>query len=448
MNTPSTPEPLTARTVLRKIAARLPFDYSPLKIRIIAGAALLLLIIILYLVFSGTGVDTQIPVYQVKRDKLLVSITESGEINATNAVSVTSPRVRGNLKIVALIAEGTRVKAGDTVIQFDPTEAINSLKDAESKLEVSLSEKAKLEANQKSAMIRSENDVKNADLTFELSTLNLEQMKFEAEVKQREAQLQHRRNELNLLRTKQDLESQKIVQRSEMNKVDIDIMQRKSDLEKAKKDLEQLTLSAPQDGLVVYEQNWSTGRKIAIGDSPWPGMTLISLPDLSSMQSTTYVNEVDVSRVRKGLRVFVTLDAFRDSTFEGEITNVAPLGKSKEGNSSIKVFEINVGILSQSEILKPGMTTSNKIIIRQLADIISVPQEAVFQKRNKHIVFVKNGSGFEEREVELGVKSDDMIAVIKGLRDNETVALLDPNQKEDTRGPAESQGTPEPPGKK
>lgn len=401
---------------------------TPKKKILAASAGILILFFIIYMLLPSAA-DANVPLYEVRRDKMLVTITESGEINARNAVSVTTPRVRGSLKIVALVTEGKRVKAGDTIVQFDPTEALNNLKDAESKLEVSQSEKLKLEANQKSAMTRLENDVKNAELTFELSKLNLEQMKFEAEIKQRESQLQHRRNELNLLRAKQDLESQKIVQRSEMNKVEIDIMQKRFDLEKAKKDLEQLTLTAPQDGLVVYENNWSTGRKVAIGDTPWPGMTLVSLPDLSTMQSTTYVNEVDVSRVRKGLRVNVTLDAFRDSTFEGEITNVAPLGKSKEGNASIKVFEINVAIRSQSEILKPGMTTSNRIIVEEVANTISIPLEAVFAKGKKQIVYVKNGSGFEEREVTLGVKGEDMIAVVLGLRPGENIALLDPTVK-------------------
>jgi HlyD family secretion protein len=399
------------------------------KVLLAIFIAVILLIFTIISSFSGTAAN--IPTYKVKRDNFLVSITESGEIRAKNSISITSPRVRGNLKIVYLVPEGTYVNAGDTVVRFDPTEALTNLKDAESKLEVAISDKAKLEATQKSAMTRLESDSKSAELSYELSKLNLEQMKFEADVKQQEAKLNHQRNELSFRKAKQELESQKVVSQSEMNKMDIEVQQRRSDLERSRRDLEMLTLAAPTEGLAVYENNWSTGKKVAIGDSPWSGMTLISLPDLSLMESLTYVNEVDVSRIKKGLEVDVRLDAFADSTFKGQIFSVAALGKTKESNSNIKVFEIAVEIKSQSDILKPGMTTSNKIIVNEIPDVLFIPQEAVFEKNGKKIVYIKSGASFEETEVEVGEKSENYIVVSKGIENGTEVALRDPTIKLD-----------------
>ncbi|MCC6549551.1 MAG: efflux RND transporter periplasmic adaptor subunit [Ignavibacteriaceae bacterium] len=397
---------------------------------VIAGVMLIgLLLLTVYIIFPG--VDPSVPLYKVRKDKFLVTITESGELIAKNAVSVSSPRVRGNLKIVYLIPEGSYVQPGDTVVQFDPTEALNNLREAESRLEVAISNKEKLVANQLSQMTRLESDLKSAELSYELSKLSLEQMKFEAEIKQQEGQLQLKRNELSFLKAKQDLASQKIVQKSELNNVEIDVQQKRTDLQRAERDLQMLTLSAPKEGLVVYENNWATGRKIAIGDTPWQGMTIITLPDLSEMQSVTYVNEVDVSRIRKELNVEVRLDAFRDSSFPGYIASVAALGKAKDGNSAIKVFEIAVNIRMQSEILKPGMTTSNRIIISEVPDVLYIPQEAVFQKHGGHVVYIKRATGFEEKDVTLGERNEDYIIVTKGLRTGDEVALRDPTIKED-----------------
>lgn len=376
-----------------------------------------------------TAADSGIPTYTVKRDNFLVSITESGEIRAKNSVAIASPRVRGNLKIVYLVPEGSYINAGDTVVKFDPTEALTSLKDAEAKLEIALSEKAKLAATQLSQMTRLESDFKSSELSFELSKLNMEQVKFEAEIKQQETKLKHQQNELNYKKANQELESQKIIQKSELNKIDIEVQQKKADLERAQRDLAMLTLTAPKEGLVVYETNWSTGRKINIGDTPWPGMTLISLPDLSSMESLTYINEVDISRVKKNLAVHVKMDAFQDSTFMGEIESVASLGKTKDNNSNIKVFEISVGIKSQSEKLKPGMTTSNKIIINEIPSVLFIPQEAVFEKEGKRIVYIRSGSGFDEKEIEVGEKSENHIIVSKGISTGDVVALRDPTIK-------------------
>jgi RND family efflux transporter MFP subunit len=394
---------------------------------IFIGISLVAVIAFIIILRSFSSHQGNIPVYLVKKDNFLVSITESGEIRAKNSVAISSPRVRGNLKIVYLVPEGSYIKANDTIVRFDPTEALNNLKDAEAKLDIGLSEKAKLLANQKSQMTRMESDLKSAELSYELSKLNLEQVKFEAEIKQQESKLNHQKNELSFKKANQEFESQKIIAQSELNKIDIEVQQRKSDLERAKRDLEMLTLTAPKEGLVVYEVNWSTGRKVTIGDTPWPGMTLISLPDLSSMESFTYVNEVDVSRIKKDLPVFVKLDAFQDSTFQGVIGAVASLGKNKDNNSSIKVFEINVDIKSQSEILKPGMTTSNKIVISEIPDVIFIPQEALFERDGKRIAYVKNGKSFDEREIEVGEKSENYIVVTKGISEGEEVALRDPN---------------------
>jgi hypothetical protein len=79
-----------------------------------------------------------------------------------------------------------------------------------------------------------------------------------------------------------------------------------------------------------------------------------------------------------------------------------------------------------SPILKPGMTTSNKMIINKIPNVLSVPLEAIFEKNGKKIVYVKNGSGFDEHFVDVGEKGENSIIVKKGLENNEEVALQDP----------------------
>jgi HlyD family secretion protein len=368
-----------------------------------------------------------IPTYEVKREKFLVTLTESGEIRAVNAANVSAPRVRRiSLKIVYLAPEGDYVQPGDTVCRFDLAEATIELREEESELEVKMSEKRRALADHKSTMTRMTADLKSAELSFELSKLNLEQMKYEAESKQKEAQLTHQRNEMELEKARQSVESQRIIQRSEMEKINLEIDQNRGDVERARRDLESMTLTAPREGLVVYGGNWSTGRKMAVGDEVWGGMPIVQLPDLSAMESETYVDEVDVGRVSAGLRAVVTLDAFQDSSFEGVVKSVARLGKDKEGSSALKVFETIISVTEQSDVLKPGMSTRNKIILNEIDDVLFVPQEAVFEKFGKRYVYVGDNGAFEEREVTLGEKSEDFVVIREGLEEGERVALRDP----------------------
>src|SRR5690606_20335274 len=295
------------------------------KTKFLAAITIAAVVIIIFATYSFSSGETNVPVYKVRADDFLISITESGELRAKNSISIPSPRIRGTLKIVYLIQEGTYVKPGDVVVKFDPTEAINELKEDEAALEIALSEKQKLEANHRSAKAQADAELKNAELSFELSKLNLEQIKFEAAIKQQEAQLQHRKNELAYERAKQDAASKEIIRNAELNKMEIEVQQKRQEVEKSKRDLDALTLTAPAEGLVVYETNWANnGRKFNVGDQiSWGGMPIISLPDLSKMESITYVNEVDVSKVKIGQKVKVTLDAFQDSVFDAEIVNVA-----------------------------------------------------------------------------------------------------------------------------
>jgi HlyD family secretion protein len=378
----------------------------------------------------GSSADSNVPLFSVKKDAFLISITENGEIKAKNSISITAPRVRSSLKIVELVPEGNYVKPGEIIARFDPTEALVKLKDAEAQLEIARSNRAKLVANHQSDMAQMESDLKSAELSFELSKLNLEQMKFEAEAKRREAELQHNKNELNFERTKQTFESKKIIQKFEMENMDVEIRQKISELEKAQRDLDALTLMSSAEGLVVYGINWSNqGQKFQIGDQPWPGQTIVTLPDLSKMESHTYVNEVDISKIKVGQKVEVKLDAFQDSIFLGKVSNVARLGKQKDNQSTIKVFDVFVEIKGVSEILKPGMTTSNKIIIDKIEYQIFIPHEALFENESKLFVYKQDGSGFDEIDVKIGNKSDDFIVIKSGLQDGDVVALRDPNKE-------------------
>jgi len=386
---------------------------------------LLAILLVLYL-STSSSIDSNIPTFTVKKDIFLVSITESGEISAKNSISISAPRVRGVLKIVQLVPEGEYIKAGEVVAKFDPTEALAKVKDVEAQLEISRSNKDKLLANHQSQIAQMESELKSAELSFELSKLSMEQMKFEAEAKRREAELQHKKNELNFQKIKQTFESNRIIQKSELENMNVEIRQKNNDLEKAKRDLDDLTLISSSEGLVVYGINWSNqGQRFQIGDQPWPGQGIVTLPDLSKMESRIFVNEVDISKVKLGQKVKVKLDAFQDSSFIGTIAKVAKLGKRKDNQSTIKVFDVFIDIEGTSEILKPGMTTSNKIIINEIDNKIFIPHEALFEVNSNFIVYRKNGSGFDEVQVSIGEKSDDFVVVEDGLVDGDVVSLVD-----------------------
>lgn len=127
---------------------------------------------------------------------------------------------------------------------------------------------------------------------------------------------------------------------------------------------ENFTIRAPENGRVVYRRD-RRGRKLTEGGtiSPW-NPVVATLPDLSVMQSITYVNEVDIQKVKAREPVEIGLDATPDKRLTGTVTSVANIGEERP-NSDAKVFRVEIEISERDTTLRPAMTTSNTIVATQ-----------------------------------------------------------------------------------
>ena len=210
-------------------------------------------------------------------------------------------------------------------------------------------------------------------------------------------------------------------------KAELAVRQAELELRESQQALEKLTLRAPRGGLVVYREIWggSGMKKVQIGDTPWPGMPVVGIPDLSVMQAKTIVNEVDISKVEQDQNVIITVDALEGATYYGKITRLAALARREE-STNVKVFDVEVTIDSTDGALRPGMTSECRLIIDRIPDAVSVPLQSVFQKDGKTLVYVMGAGGARAREVVVGPKSSDRIVIEEGLEAGEHVCLRDP----------------------
>ncbi len=136
------------------------------------------------------------------------------------------------------------------------------------------------------------------------------------------------------------------------------------------------TIVAPDDGLLIYHRDWR-GRALTTGHtiSAW-NPVVATLPDLSVMESVTFVDEVDLLKVRIGQPVEISLDATPGQTFPGTITWVAPLGEQRP-DSDAKGFEVVIEITASNRTLRPTMTTSNRIIVAEVREAVQGPPPRV-----------------------------------------------------------------------
>jgi hypothetical protein len=210
-----------------------------------------------------------------------------------------------------------------------------------------------------------------------------------------------------------------------MSEVGADVLLQRNNLINVLSVMEQFTIKAPAPGMVIYVKEWN-GRKKVVGSqvSPWDP-TVATLPDLSQMESITYVNEIDVRKLAVGNMVTVALDADPSKRLSGKVESVANVGEQRP-NQDAKVFEVKITIVQTDTTLRPGMTTSNAIETYQLKNAMFIPLEAVFNAGDTTFVYKRTARGVVRQEIEPGPMNDVEIVVTRGLEKDDRVLLTAP----------------------
>lgn len=393
----------------------------------------LLLLLILLLLSCGKKETQEIPVSKVKKGTIYLDVYESGEIQAIQSVNISSPNISwryGSLKITQIVKDGSEVKAGDTVLVFDPSEVKKAIVDAESRLEMNIAELEKLKAQHQSDLEGLKADYEVTRISQEISKIQFESAGYEADIKRKEIQLNLEKANIALVRAKEQIDNLMKIQTEEVKQKRLSINQDQARLTEANETLEKLFLITPSPGIAIINKNWSSGNKFQVGDQTWTGFPLIQLPDLSKLKATVQINEVDVSKIAKGMKVEIKPDAFSDSVYAGEVTSVANLAINKDGDSKIKVFPVDILIKENGEKLLPGLTVSCRILIDKMDNVIHIPLDAIHSDGIEDYVFRKTNNGFDKVVVETGASNADFIVITKGLEEGDVLALADPFAQE------------------
>ena len=183
--------------------------------------------------------------------------------------------------------------------------------------------------------------------------------------------------------------------------------------------------------MVIYQKG-RDGRPIKEGSqiSLWEP-TVATLPDLTKMMSRTYVNEVDVRKIKAGQKVEIGLDAYPDKKLAGVVTKVANVGEQRP-TSDAKVFEVFVEINGTDPTLRPAMTTSNKIVTTLIDDALFVPLECLHSHRDSiSYVFKRDGLATIKQEVIIGQTNANDAVILAGVSEGDRLYLSMPSGHED-----------------
>ena len=181
-------------------------------------------------------------------------------------------------------------------------------------------------------------------------------------------------------------------------------------------------INAPDDGMVIYARKWR-GQKTKIGDNVSSSNPVIAtLPELTSLQSETYIEEIYISKIHVGDSARVFVDALKNKEILGCISNISNIGQDMNGFDS-KVFKIFV-LLSG---LKPSMTTNNEVIIEKVENTLVIPLTCLFTENGSQYVYLKESGKIARRNVSTGERNDKVIIIKSGLKENDKILMSKPS---------------------
>ncbi len=393
------------------------------------------IIAIMGLLLQSQDGETSDLYVQPKRGPFQVTVTTTGELKAKNSVKIYGPSSTRQIHIYQmniqrLVPEGTVVAKGDFVAELDRSELNTKMNDANLELQKAQSQYEQAMLDTLLNLSKERDNQINLRYAMEEALLLQEQATFEAPSIKRQAEIDFEKSERGLAQAIENYQTQVKQGSAKMREVEAELSKAQNQLQMLADAAQQFTILAPENGMVVYKRDWR-GQKLTTGGmvNAWDPI-VAELPDLSIMESITYVNEVDIRKISAGQPVEIGLDADPDKRLNGSVARVANIGEQRP-NSDAKVFEVAIEVAGADTTLRPAMTTSNTIVVAEIPEALYIPLETIHTRDTLNFVFVRRSGRVLRQEITIGLLNENEAIVEAGLDEADRLYLSLPS---DTTG--------------
>lgn len=188
--------------------------------------------------------------------------------------------------------------------------------------------------------------------------------------------------------------------------------------------LDSAFIRAPFDGVI-------TAIEVLPGDLVAPNSLAFRVDNLNNLLVDVAVSEVDISQISAGQPVILTFDAILGKEYQGEVIEVSPVGVQQQGLVS---FEVTIQVVDADEEVRPGLTAAVQIVVRQVEDVLLIPNRAVRWVKGEQVVYLSTTGenatleGVMKVPVVLGASSDEYSELLEGeLKEGDFVVLNPPS---------------------
>ena len=381
---------------------------------------------------------------EVQQGLFEITVSNAGRLVAEHSLDISGPDIneatqmnggggrgrRGGMMMRAMeltiqdiVPEGTMVQKGDYIAQLDRTEysntlneALQSLEDMEADLEMAILDTAVTLSALRDEITNIKYQVREAQIT-------LEESQFEPPATQRKAEINLNKQQRALEQAVKSYELKYALALRDIATARQKVQDAQEYITTLQDFLAKFTITAPASGIVMYKEEFD-GSKRKAGSSLNPfDLVVATLPDLTSMLSEVYVNEIEVNKVKVGQPVVITVDALPNKVLNGTVKTVANVGEVLP-NSDVKMFEVVIKINGTDSEIRPEMTSWNKIITKTVPDAIYIPLECV-RANSDDVPFVVTKHKTRQIVV-LGDFNDKNVIIKEGLEPGNDIYIVPP----------------------
>ena len=400
------------------------------------SAAVITILLLAFFVFSRPKNANSALTTTVSRGPFEILVYSTGQLESENSDNILIPermndrQIRiSSLTITDIVDEGTYVKEGDYVATLDHQAVEEQRKLALDDLERTLSEYEDSKIDSNLTLSNQRDLIVNARLDLEEKEIAVQESAFEAPSVQRKVEMDLDKAKRKLAQVKAAYE---LITQQETNKVTrkfINYKQVRERVDALNQLIDALIIYSPRAGIISYYQ-YPFGGTVKTGSrvSQWSPI-IATFPDMNNLVTKTFINEIDISLIKKGQKVKVGIDAFPEKELAGEVVSVANMGQLMP-NSDAKVFEIKIKVNGSDPELKPAMTTSNTIQTNAFTDTLFIPIESVFTNDSLSFVYLADEKNTKQI-IEPGEENENFVVVRQGLTEGQQIYLTEPENAEE-----------------
>jgi multidrug resistance efflux pump len=309
------------------------------------------------------------PLPELERTTLR-EVRATGTIQAVRANTIQVPQIAGStataspggnnrLTLVKLVPNGTPVKAGDVVAEFDRTQQLDAAREAQAKYEDLGHQVRQKAAENRSDAEKRSSELKKAEADLAKAEIQLLKGPVLSEIDRLKNQEKAANARLQVASLKKSGEHRTAAAAAALHVLELQRDRQKVALERAERNSEKLLLKAPIAGMVALETIWRSGSMgpAQEGDQLWSGQPLLKIFDPGEMEVQTLIGEPDGSVLKPGAVATVYLDAYPDARFQALFRSASPVATTALG-SPIKNFTARFRLHAMDPRLLPDLSAA------------------------------------------------------------------------------------------